>query len=85
MTTADTQDVVTPADSRNGEAGRLCVQRLVRPDLWETCQECGGYGWRGGTVYHPRFVKCSKCNGRGDVPRPNIVLDQRTTDSKECK
>ncbi len=29
MTTADTQDVVTPADSRNGEAGRLCVQRLV--------------------------------------------------------
>lgn len=30
MTTADTQDVVTPADSRNGEAGRLCVQRLVR-------------------------------------------------------
>ena len=30
MTTADTQDVVTPTDSRNGEAGRLCVQRLVR-------------------------------------------------------
>lgn len=30
MTTADTQAVVTPADSRNGEAGRLCVQRLVR-------------------------------------------------------
>lgn len=29
MTTADTQDVVTPTDSRNGEAGRLCVQRLV--------------------------------------------------------
>lgn len=26
-----TQDVVTPADSRNGEAGRLCVQRLVMP------------------------------------------------------
>jgi len=33
MTTADTQDVVTPADSRNGEAGRLCVQRLVSPFL----------------------------------------------------
>lgn len=30
MTTADTQAVVTPADSRNGEAGRLCVQRLVK-------------------------------------------------------
>jgi site-specific DNA-methyltransferase (adenine-specific) len=29
MTTADTQDVVTPTDSSNGEAGRLCVQRLV--------------------------------------------------------
>lgn len=31
MTTADTQTVVTPTDSRNGEAGRLCVQRLVTP------------------------------------------------------
>ena len=29
MTTADTQDVVPPTDSINGEAGRLCVQRLV--------------------------------------------------------
>lgn len=29
MTTADTQAVVTPTDSRNGEAGRLCVQRMV--------------------------------------------------------
>lgn len=33
MTTADTQDVVTPTDSRNGEAGRLCVQRMVRGHL----------------------------------------------------
>jgi len=31
MTTADTQDVVTPTDSLNGKAGRLCVQRLVSP------------------------------------------------------
>lgn len=31
MTSADTQAVVTPTDSRNGEAGRLCVQRLVTP------------------------------------------------------
>lgn len=31
MTTVDTQAAVTPADSRNGEAGRLCVQRLVTP------------------------------------------------------
>jgi hypothetical protein len=31
MTSADTQDLVTPADSINGEAGRLCVQRLVTP------------------------------------------------------
>lgn len=29
MTSADTQAVVTPTDSRNGEAWRLCVQRLV--------------------------------------------------------
>lgn len=36
MTTADTQDVVTPTDSRNGEAGRLCVQRLVRGHLSAT-------------------------------------------------
>lgn len=28
MTSADTQDLVTPADSRNGEAWRLCVQRM---------------------------------------------------------
>ena len=34
MTTADTQDAVTPADSRNGEAGRLCVQRLVGRHSW---------------------------------------------------
>lgn len=34
MTTADTQDVVTPNDSRNGEAGRLCVQRLVSRVPW---------------------------------------------------
>ncbi len=38
MTTADMQDVVTPADSRNGEAGRLCVQRLVRRR--SMCEEC---------------------------------------------
>lgn len=29
MTTSDTQAVVTPTDSSNGEAGRLCVQRMV--------------------------------------------------------
>jgi len=35
MTTADTQAVVTPADSRNGEAGRLCVQRLVPQPFYD--------------------------------------------------
>lgn len=35
MTTADTQDLVTPTDSRNGEVGRLCVQRLVPRHLDE--------------------------------------------------
>jgi site-specific DNA-methyltransferase (adenine-specific)/modification methylase len=35
MTTADTQDVVKPADSRNGEAGRLCVQRLVPQPFYD--------------------------------------------------
>jgi len=30
MTTADTQNLVTPTDSRNGEVERLCVQRFVR-------------------------------------------------------
>ena len=33
MTTADTQAVVTPTDSRNG-LGRLCVQRLVGRHSW---------------------------------------------------
>lgn len=40
MTTADTQDVVTPADSRNGEAGRLCVQRLVTASGQEPQPQC---------------------------------------------
>jgi 23S rRNA G2069 N7-methylase RlmK/C1962 C5-methylase RlmI len=44
MTTADTQDVVTPADSRNGEAGRLCVQRLVTPRLLDLFCCAGGAG-----------------------------------------
>jgi len=43
MTTADTQDVVTPADSRNGEAGRLCVQRLVPRHLDEYRQRKSGF------------------------------------------
>lgn len=44
MTTADTQDVVTLADSRNGEAGRLCVQRLVTPRLLDLFCCAGGAG-----------------------------------------
>jgi len=40
MTTADTQTVVTPTDSRNGEAGRLCVQRLVGRHSTATLYHC---------------------------------------------
>lgn len=40
MTTADTQDVVTPTDSSNGEAGRLCVQRLVREFVDARLADC---------------------------------------------
>ena len=56
---------------------QIANSRLVRPDLWETCQQCGGYGWTGGTVYHPKIVKCNKCMGIGDIPKPNKSMPAR--------
>jgi site-specific DNA-methyltransferase (adenine-specific) len=58
MTTADTQAAVTPADSRNGEAGRLCVQRLVPKPFYDA---------DGITIYHGDCRQIAPLLGRFDL------------------
>lgn len=61
MTTADTQDVVPPTDSRNGEAGRLCVQRLVKRLVLKSCGK--HFGKTGGDCHKCRKPDCRTKEG----------------------
>lgn len=46
----------------------LASIRMIRK-----CEQCGGSGYRGGTVYFPRFTKCEVCKGTGDIISKFIV------------